>query len=359
MSEEAKTEKNISSSSFLQSFPFIKAAANTPEQPVRDTAMQENPIAESPAQDNPVANAPASDRPQGSPMPDDPQNDPMQNSGAQSVPTQNNGAQNAPAQNSGAQSAPTQNSGAQNAPAQNNGTQSTPTQNTPTQDNAQENVPENLYSGNLKISVVSAIGLIPIPNAAVTISYTGDPETPLMELTTDRSGQTPTIALPAPPLSLSLTPDAEQQPYSEYNIFVTAEGYEPVFVSGSEIFANELSLQPIRMNPVATTQEAEKIVIIPAHTLFGEYPPKIEEDEIKPMSETGEIVLSRVVVPEYVIVHDGAPSDATASDYWVRYKDYIKNVASCEIYSTWPESSIYANILAIQSFTLNRVYTEW
>ena len=324
MSEEAKTEKNISSSSFLQSFPFIKAAANTPEQPVRDTAMQENLITESPVQDNPVANAPVSDRLQGIPMPDDPQNDPMQNSGTQSAPMQNSGAQNAPAQ-----------------------------------DNAQENVPENLYSGNLKINVVSAIGLIPIPNAAVTISYTGDPETPLMELTTDRSGQTPTIALPAPPLSLSLTPDAEQQPYSEYNIFVTAEGYEPVFVSGSEIFANELSLQPIRMNPVATTQEAEKIVIIPAHTLFGEYPPKIEEDEIKPMSETGEIVLSRVVVPEYVIVHDGAPSDATASDYWVRYKDYIKNVASCEIYSTWPESSIYANILAIQSFTLNRVYTEW
>ena len=95
------------------------------------------------------------------------------------------------------------------------------------------------------------------------------------------------------------------------------------------------------------------------HTLFGEYPPKIPEDEIKPMDETGEIVLSRVVIPEYVIVHDGAPSDPTAPNYWVRYRDYIKNVASCEIYSTWPENAIYANILVIQSFTLNRVYTEW
>ena len=65
------------------------------------------------------------------------------------------------------------------------------------------------------------------------------------------------------------------------------------------------------------------------------------------------------VIPEYIIVHDGVPSDPTAPNYWVRYKDYIKNVASCEIYSTWPESAIYANILAIQSFTLNRVYTEW
>ena len=215
------------------------------------------------------------------------------------------------------------------------------------------------YAGSIKISVVSTIGLIPVENATVTISYTGDPESPLEVLTTDSSGQTPTVSLPAPPLDLSLSPDPSEQPYSEYNISVTAEGYEPVLVSGSEILADEVSLQPIRMNPLAATEEDEKIVIIPAHTLFGVYPPKIPEDEIKPMAETGEIVLSRVVVPEYVIVHDGVPSDPTAPNYWVRYKDYIKNVASCEIYSTWPETTLYANILAIQSFTLNRVYTEW
>ena len=75
--------------------------------------------------------------------------------------------------------------------------------------------------------------------------------------------------------------------------------------------------------------------------------------------ETGEIVLSRVVVPEYVVVHAGQPNDTTARDYYVRYKDYIKNVASSEIYSTWPDATLRANILAIMSFTLNRVYTEW
>ena len=215
------------------------------------------------------------------------------------------------------------------------------------------------YAGTMKISVVSTIGQIPVENATVTISYTGDPESPLEVLTTDSSGQTPTVSLPAPPLELSQDPNAVEQPYSEYNILVTAEGYEPVYVSGSEVFADELSLQPIRMNPLAATEEEEKRVNIPVHTLFGDYPPKIPEDEIKPMAETGEIVLSRVVIPEYVIVHDGVPSDSSAANYWVRYKDYIKNVASCEIYSTWPESSLYANILAIQSFTLNRVYTEW
>ncbi len=223
-------------------------------------------------------------------------------------------------------------------------------------------VPEPIdaaYAGGLKISVVSTIGLIPIENATVIISYTGDPDAPIETLTTNNSGQTPTVELPAPPLALSLTPDPSEQPYSEYNISVTAEGYEPVLVSGSEIFADELALQTIRMEPVSTAQEEEQVISIPVHTLFGEYPPKIPEDEIKPMAETGEIVLSRVVVPEYVIVHDGVPQDSTAANYWVRYKDYIKNVASCEIYSTWPEAAIYANILVIMSFTLNRVYTEW
>lgn len=227
---------------------------------------------------------------------------------------------------------------------------------------AQENAEETSVqsTGTLQISVISSVAYIPIAGATVIISYTGDPETPIATLTTDSSGETETITLPTPPLSYSLDPESLQQPYAEYNILVTAEGYEPVYVTGSEMFEGELSLQPIRMNPIDMEPgREEKRVPIPVHTLFGDYPPKIPEDEIKPMGETGEIVLSRVVVPEYVIVHDGVPSDSTAPNYWVRYKDYIKNVASCEIYSTWPEATLYANILVIMSFTLNRVYTEW
>lgn len=215
-------------------------------------------------------------------------------------------------------------------------------------------------TGTLRISVTSSVAYIPIEGATVTISYTGDPDSPVLTLTTDSSGETETVTLPTPPLSYSLDPESLVQPYSEYNITVTADGYEPVYVTGSEMFEGELSLQPIRMNPLEMEAgEDEKLVVIPVHTLFGNYPPKIPEDEIKPMAETGEIVLSRVVVPEYVIVHDGVPSDSSAPNYWVRYKDYIKNVASCEIYSTWPEATLYANILVIMSFTLNRVYTEW
>ena len=146
--------------------------------------------------------------------------------------------------------------------------------------------------------MVSAIGLVPIANATVTISYTGDPDSPMEILTTDESGQTPTVELPAPPLSLSLSPEPAEQPYAEYNISVTADGYEPVLISGSEIFADELSLQPVRMNPLDTTEEERKIVIIPAHTLFGTFPPKIPEDEIKSQISSDSVELVEKEITE-------------------------------------------------------------
>ncbi len=106
--------------------------------------------------------------------------------------------------------------------------------------------------------------------------------------------------------------------------------------------------------------EAIRTLPFSTPTPSGEqYPPKIAEDMIKPVNPSGGIVLSRVVVPRTIVVHDGAPADSTARDYYVPYKDYIKNVACNEIYSTWPDAAIRANVLAIQSFTLNRVYTEW
>lgn len=213
-------------------------------------------------------------------------------------------------------------------------------------------------TGRLKISVTSSSGLIPVTDATVKISYKGMPDSIIETLNTDISGQTEEISLPSPPLEYSMEPGAEQ-PYSEYNIEVNAPGYEPVMVSGTEVLPDSLALQPIEMNPIEVEQEEEETIVIPDHTLYGEYPPKIPEDEIKPVDETGEIVLSRVVIPEYVVVHDGVPSDSTAPNYYVKYKDYIKNVASSEIYATWPENAIYANILAIMSVTLNRVYTEW
>lgn len=217
------------------------------------------------------------------------------------------------------------------------------------------------YAGNLTINVTSSQGLIPIQNATITISYTREPDAVVTTLTTNESGQTETVALPAPSINYSTEP-SEVQPYSEYNISVTASGYEPVFISGTEILPDVTAVQPVSMTPLeleGPDAPPEEDIIIPDHTLYGEYPPKIPEDEIKPMDESGEIVLSRVVIPEFIIVHDGVPQDSSAPNYYVRYTDYIKNVVSSEIYATWPENTIYANTLVIMSFTLNRVYTEW
>ncbi len=222
----------------------------------------------------------------------------------------------------------------------------------------QAQVSDMVDRGTLALQVTSSIGRIPVENARIRISYTGEPDRVLEELTTNDSGETENVELAAPPIELSLEP-SEIQPYSEYNILVDAPGYESVIITGSEILADRTAVQNVVMTPVESMDEAEEDIDIPEHTLYGDYPSKIPESEIKPMAETGEIVLSRVVIPEYVVVHDGVPSDATANNYYVRYKDYIKNVVSSEIYATWPEAAIYANTLCILSVTLNRVFTEW
>ena len=213
--------------------------------------------------------------------------------------------------------------------------------------------------GRLQINLVSDISAYPIQGAQISIFYTGVPEAQLEQLTTDSSGQTDTIDLAAPPLEYSLNPENEVQPYSEYTMQITAEGFESVSIAGAEILADVTAIQNVSMKPIDTPEDEETVFVIPAHTLYATYPPKIPEDEIQPTFESGEIVLSRVVVPEYIVVHDGSPRDSTAKNYYVKYKDYIKNVASSEIYATWPEDTIRANVLAIMSFTLNRVYTEF
>ena len=218
---------------------------------------------------------------------------------------------------------------------------------------------EAVDRGTLQINVTSSVNAFPVERAEISISYTGVPESTLEKIQTDSSGQTETIELAAPPEEWSLDIEEDRQPYSEYTLSIKAPGFEPVNIAGTEILANVKAIQNIQMKPADVSGEEDQVFVIPAHTLYGDYPPKIAEAEIKPVTETGEIGLSRVVVPEYIVVHDGSPRDSTATNYYVKYKDYIKNVASREIYATWPENTIRANVLAIMSFTLNRVYTEW
>lgn len=214
------------------------------------------------------------------------------------------------------------------------------------------------HQGHLLVDVTSASNNFPISNATVSISSMSTPNEILEQTKTNSSGQTEDLELATPPLEYSLEPGSPM-PYAEYVIRVSAPGFEPFEVEGTEILPDTTALQPVRLRPLTPQNEETEIINIPDHTLYGEYPPKIAEAEIKPTGQSGEIVLSRVVVPETIVVHDGVPSNRSANNYFVSYRDYIKNVASSEIYATWPESTLIANILAIMSFTMNRVYTEW
>ena len=206
-------------------------------------------------------------------------------------------------------------------------------------------------TGSLRVDVTDQDGR-PIDGATAEISITGEPESTLESIQTDSNGQTESVELPAPPFEYTENPGVTQ-PYSEYSIIVRAPGFAPVSINGIDIFSSRRSIQDVRLT------EASQVVTIGPNTLFGNYPPKIPEASIKPITSTGEIVLDRVVVPGTVVVHDGVPTDPTASNYYVSFPDYIKNVACSEIYPTWPEATITANVIAIVSFTLNRVYTEW
>jgi peptidoglycan hydrolase-like protein with peptidoglycan-binding domain len=210
--------------------------------------------------------------------------------------------------------------------------------------------------GRIRVRLTTA-GLVPVENATVRISSPNDPDAVLEEVTTDASGLTQEVELPAPSIDYSQEPSTVQ-PYSEYTINVSSPNYIPVTIQNAEIFPNTTAIQDTTLT-ARPTQGEGTLYVIPPHTLFGDYPPKIAEAEVKETAESGEIVLSAVVIPEYVIVHDGPPTDTAAANHYIRFRDYIKNVASSEIYATWPEATITANVLAILSFTLNRVYTEW
>ena len=69
-------------------------------------------------------------------------------------------------------------------------------------------------------------------------------------------------------------------------------------------------------------------------------------------------MINSPIIPTFIVVHLGAPDEA-AKNISVPFVEYIKNVASGEIYPNWPIDSIKANVLAIISFSLNRIYNEW
>lgn len=225
-----------------------------------------------------------------------------------------------------------------------------------------------MQNGFLTISVIDKTNNNPIEGATVNIygqNEDGSTSAAIYQnLTTNESGQITNLTLEAPDIIYSQEP-SNVKPYKDYIVEVIKDGFETVIVNGTQLLPVVNARQPVPMDPKQRSKRSYKrqneiVFDVGPHTLWGDYPPKIPEDSLKPIpAPTGFVVLDNPVVPEFIVVHDGLPENTSAENYWIPFKDYIKNVASSEIYSTWPQQTIYANVIAIISFTLNRVFTEW
>ena len=210
------------------------------------------------------------------------------------------------------------------------------------------------YSGTLRLSAFNISEGMPASDTSVSVSDSSGRL--VYEGETDSDGRLSPLILSAPSSELSLTPLAQppSDPFSSYDITARSKKGDVTRITGVQIYPQTVSLQTI----IFPGQSSD--IVIPDPGIMGKDPEKIPEEEKKPSpSPGGSVVLPQPVIPETIIVHDGIQEDRSAKNYYVGFQDYIKNVASSEIYATWPEQAIRANVLAILSFTLNRVYTEW
>lgn len=213
----------------------------------------------------------------------------------------------------------------------------------------------NLYhrqrTGKLMVFVFEGTKAKPIGGATVTI--TGNNQN--ITLQTNASGQTESVELPA------------QEPYSVYSVNVTANGYGHINIDGVQVFPNTSGIQEIPMT-IQRGHYSRQQYTIPEHKLTQPEPIKPALDPLAipdPTPDPQQTSPSRpdngpigLLIPEYVIVHCGAPKES-APKYLVRFTDYITKVASAEIFSNWHPEALKANILCITSYTLNKIFTKF
>ena len=208
-----------------------------------------------------------------------------------------------------------------------------------------------MAQGKLFVTLRASDGAFPVARGRVTVFGSDGAVLSAGEVSAQTGGVSPDFLLDAPDPALSLSPD-KATPYATYSVKVEAEGFYSVRVNGVQIFAGERSELPVDMIPRGQSVDEEIIYDIGPHALTT------TTENLREGPGEEERILGRVVIPERITVHLGAPG-TSASNVSVSFPDYIKNVASSEIYPTWPERSLRANILCQISFALNRVFTEW
>ncbi|MDZ4621725.1 peptidoglycan-binding protein [Bacillus cereus] len=208
-------------------------------------------------------------------------------------------------------------------------------------------------TGTLMIYVFEGNKVKPIVGATVTI--TGNNQN--ITLQTNESGQTKTVTLPA------------EEPYTKYSIRVIANGYNsnrPLNISGIQVVPKGNAIQEVQMisNRQINNYRPQEEIKIPPHKLTQPDPIKPEIDPLTiPDPQQSQQLRPQnapigVLIPEYIIVHCGAPQDRSAPKYKVKFTDYITKVACAEIYSSWHKEALIANTLCIISYTLNKVFTQ-
>lgn len=206
--------------------------------------------------------------------------------------------------------------------------------------------------GYLMIQARTADDAVPLQGTQVTVL--DDQGRSVYDLITDENGETQSVPLETVSKDFSLEPSYAGAPYVSYNVFAQTTGFNSVYVSGVPVFEGETAIQPLALVPMQEMQRSptvEEITIEkPAVAM------QIARYQEGPAEEPR--ILRQVAIPDPLIVHMGSPA-SSASNIRVSFPDYVKNVASSEIYPTWPEAALRANIYTIITFALNRVFTEW
>lgn len=207
--------------------------------------------------------------------------------------------------------------------------------------------------GYINIQARTAHDALPIEGASVRILDSQGNS--LYELITDESGETQTVPLETLDKSFSLNQNFSGQPFYSYHVLAQAPGFDTLHVAGIPIYDGETASLPLEMEPMQQMQRRPDMTRI----FIGK--PAVAMQEAR-QQEGGppdpERVLRQVAIPNPITVHLGAPG-SSAPNTAVSFPDYVKNVASSEIYPTWPAAALTANIYAIITFALNRIYTEW
>ena len=195
-----------------------------------------------------------------------------------------------------------------------------------------------MSNGNLIVYTSIAEQAAPLPGVRLTVS--DESGAVLSRMTTDASGASQPLDLPAPDASYSLDENNRTvRPYSVYRLTAEADGWQPRILDGVQIFADQQTVARLEFLPVETTGN-----------------PTLADTRAK--EQNGEIT----TIPPHVLFSGGGGSGPTPEENLnarVLTEVVIPKKASSEVYPTWPEEALRANILAQISLALNRIWTEW